>query len=175
MERGVCAGRRSAARERGAAQRTGEEAEEVVDGDLAPAVVDLDVLVVDVEGVVIEAEDLGGEDVARIARHVVGEHQDDVVVGDPEALHNVVDGEDVGDVAVVEPERRRAHEHRPVVRVSLIAVAHSPAAPKKFDLFPLSGRRTDTIAIALLALIAAGWRRHSFLLALAALCGALPR
>lgn len=50
-----------------------------------------------------------GEGVSSVTRHVVREHEHDVRVGYPQPPHGVVDGEGVGNVAVVEPEARRAH------------------------------------------------------------------
>ena len=60
---------------------------------------------------------LAREDVARTARHVVGEHEDDVTVGDAQSLHRAIEGQGVGYVPVVEPKARRVNQHRPVVGV----------------------------------------------------------
>ena len=92
----------------------GQDAQERRGGDLVPAVVHLDVVAVEVDRVVDVAEDAPREGVARVARHVVREHQDDALVGDAEALDRAVEAQRVRDVAVVEPVPRRVHEHRPV-------------------------------------------------------------
>lgn len=96
------------------ADAIGQQADKVLDGDLVAAVVDLDVVAVEVDGAIRVAVDGPGEGVAGVAGHVVGEHQDDLGVGDAEALDGSVHGEDIGEVAVVEPESRRADEDGPV-------------------------------------------------------------
>lgn len=72
------------------ADAIGEQADEVLDGDLVAAVVDLDVVAVQVDGAVGVAVDGAGEGVARVAGHVVGQHQDDLRVRDAQALHRPV-------------------------------------------------------------------------------------
>lgn len=99
------------------ADAIGQQANEVLDGDFVAAVVDLDVVAVQVDGAVRVAVDGAGEGVARVAGHVVGKHEDDLGVGDAEALDGAVDGEHVGYVAVVEPEARRADDDGPVAGV----------------------------------------------------------
>lgn len=47
-----------------------------------------------------------GKGIPSVAGHVVGQHEDDVRVWDPQAPHGVVDGEGVSNVSVVEPEAR---------------------------------------------------------------------
>lgn len=69
----------------------------------------LDVSLVQVELVVLAVINASGEGVSSVTRHVVREHEHDVRVRYPQAPHGVVHGEGVGDVAVVEPEARRAH------------------------------------------------------------------
>jgi hypothetical protein len=93
------------------------EPDEVLHSDLVPSVVHLDVVAVQVKRAVSVVEDGAREGVARVAGHVVGQHKDDLRVGDAEALDGAVEREDIGKVAVVEPEARGAHEHRPVGRV----------------------------------------------------------
>lgn len=101
LDAGVESGRRPArAREeqvssahQGGAQRAGrtrEEAEEGLDRDLLALVVDLDAVAVQVDLAVGVRVDGAGERVARVARDVVGEHEDDLRVGDAEALDGAV-------------------------------------------------------------------------------------
>lgn len=84
--------------------RTGEETDKVVNSHLAPPIVNLDLFVVDIQLVVVVVEDCGRELVAGVASHVVGQHHYDVVVGYPQPLDNMIDGEHVGHMPVVEPE-----------------------------------------------------------------------
>jgi hypothetical protein len=93
------------------------EPDEVLDGDVVSAVVDLDVVAVQVERAVGVVVDGAGEGVAGVAGHVVGQHEDDLRVGDPEALDGAIQREHVGEVPVVEPEARGADEDGPVGRV----------------------------------------------------------
>lgn len=99
------------------AQPVGEQADEVLDRDLVAAVVDLDVVAVQVEGAIGVVVDGAREGVARVAGHVVGEHEDDLGVRDAQALDGAVEGEHVGEVAVVEPEAGGGDEDGPVGRV----------------------------------------------------------
>lgn len=85
-------------------EAVGKEADEGFDGDFVAAVVDLDVVAVEIEGAVGVVVDGAGEGVAGVAGHVVREHEDDLGVWDAEAFYGAVEGEDVGQVAVVEPE-----------------------------------------------------------------------
>ena len=64
---------------------------------------DLDVFPVQVQAVVLIVKHLGRVRVARIARHVVRKHEDDVVVGDAQPLHRAVQRQRVGNVPVIEP------------------------------------------------------------------------
>ena len=91
-----------------------EQPDEVLDGHLVAAVVDFDIGAVEVNGAVAIGVDGAGEGVARVAGHVVGEHEDDLGVGDAEALDGAVEGEDIGEVTVVEPEARGRDEDGPV-------------------------------------------------------------
>lgn len=70
--------------------RTGEEAEECLDRDLLALVVDLDLVAVEVDLALRARVDGGGEGVARVARCVVGEHEDDLRVGNAEPLDGAV-------------------------------------------------------------------------------------
>ena len=85
---------------------------------MAPVVSDLDVVSVDVDLLVCVVEDGRRVRVARVARHVVCYHQNDLTVGNAKALDTAVDGQHVRHVPVVEPETRRIYQHRPVVRVT---------------------------------------------------------
>ena len=85
-------------------QAVGQEADEVLDRDFVAPVIDFDVVAVEIEGAVGVVVDGAGEGVAGVAGHVVGEHEDDLRVWDPEPFDGAVEGEDVGEVAVVEPE-----------------------------------------------------------------------
>ena len=91
-----------------------QETNEVLDSDLIATVVDLDVVAVEINGAVGIAVDGSGEGIAGVAGHVVGEHEDDLGVGNTETFDGSVHGEDIGEVAVVEPESRCADENGPV-------------------------------------------------------------
>jgi hypothetical protein len=93
------------------------EADEVLDGDFVASVIDLDVVAIQIERTVGVVVDGAGEGVAGVARHVIGQHEDDLRIRDAEALDGAIEGEDICQVAVVEPESRGAHEDGPVGRV----------------------------------------------------------
>ena len=100
------------------AQPVGEQPDEVLDRDLVAAVVDLDVVAVEIERAVGVVVDRAWESVAWVAGHIVGEHEDDLRVRDAQALDSAVEGEHVGEVAVVEPEAGGGDEDGPVGGVS---------------------------------------------------------
>lgn len=80
------------------------EPNEVLHCDLVSSVVNLDVVSVQIEGAVSVVEHGSWEGVAWVAGHVVRQHEDDLRVGNAEALDCAVEREDVGQVPVVEPE-----------------------------------------------------------------------
>ena len=82
--------------------------------DFIPAIIHLDVIAVEIERAVRVVVDGPGEGIARVARHVVRQHEDDLRVGDAEALDGAVEGEHVGEMAVVEPEARGGDQDGPV-------------------------------------------------------------
>ena len=63
---------------RGGAESPREKSDQVLDGDLVSGVVDLHVVPVHIDVLVGIVEDGGGPGVARVARHVVSNHQDDL-------------------------------------------------------------------------------------------------
>lgn len=95
----------------------GQETDKILHRHLVPAIVHLDVVAVEIDGTVRVAVDCPGKGVARVAGHVVGEHEDDLGVGDAQPLDGSVYGQDIGEMAVVEPEARRADEDGPVAGV----------------------------------------------------------
>lgn len=101
---------------------------EVFDRDLVSSVVHLDVVAVQIHSAVGVGVDGAREGVARVAGHVVGQHEDDLGVRDAEALHGAVDGQHVGQVAVVEPEPRGADQHGPVAGVLAESMAEEEEA-----------------------------------------------
>ena len=96
------------------AQPVRQQPDEVLDRDLVAAVVDLDVVAVEIQRAVRVVVDGPREGVARVAGHVVRQHEDDLRVGDAESLYGAVEGEDVGEVAVVEPEAGGGDQDGPV-------------------------------------------------------------
>ena len=96
------------------AQPVRQQADEVLHRDLVPAVVDLDVVAVEVERAVGVVVDGAREGVARVAGHVVREHEDDLRVRYPEALNGPVEREHIGQVPVVEPEAGGGDQDGPV-------------------------------------------------------------
>ena len=60
------------------AKRTRQQTYEILHRDFVPAIVNFDVLAVEVECVAAVGEHAPGEMVARIAGHIIGEHKDDV-------------------------------------------------------------------------------------------------
>lgn len=94
-----------------------QQADEVLHRHLVPPVVHLDVVSVEIDGAVGVGVDGAGEGIARVAGHVVGEHEDDLRVGDAEPLDGAVHGQHVGQMPVVEPEARCADQHSPVACV----------------------------------------------------------
>lgn len=49
-------------------------------------------------------ENSGGKDVSWVAGDIIGEHENDIGVGDAQAFDSPVHGKRVGNMAVVEPE-----------------------------------------------------------------------
>lgn len=96
------------------AQPIRKQPDEVLHRHLVTAIVHLDVIAVEIDRAVCVAVDGAGEGVARVAGHVVGQHQNDLRVGDPESLDGAVQRQDIGKVAVVKPEPRRRDQHSPV-------------------------------------------------------------
>lgn len=86
------------------ANAIGQQTDKVLDRNLVATIVDLNVVAIEIDSAIRVAVDGSGEGVAGVASHVVGEHQDDLGVGDAEALYGSVHGEDIGKVAIVEPE-----------------------------------------------------------------------
>ena len=72
------------------AERTSQQTQEILHRDFVPAVVNFDVLTVEVERVAAVCEHAAGEVVARIAGRIISEHKDDVRVGYTEALHGAI-------------------------------------------------------------------------------------
>ncbi|KAI6769197.1 hypothetical protein HG531_010301 [Fusarium graminearum] len=91
-----------------------QEANKVLDSDLIATVVHLNVVTVEINGAIGVAVDGSREGIAGIASHVIGKHEDDLGVGNTETLNGSVHGEDIGEVAVVEPEPRCADQNSPV-------------------------------------------------------------
>jgi hypothetical protein len=91
-----------------------QEANEVLDSDLIATVIHLDVVAVEIDGAIGVAVDGSGEGIARVTSHIIGKHENDLGVGNTETLDSSVHGEDIGEVAVVEPEPRCADQNRPV-------------------------------------------------------------
>ena len=79
---------------------------EILDRDFVAAVVDLDVVPVQIDGAVGITVNGAREGIARVACHIIGQHEDNLRIWDPETLHGAVEGEHVGQMAVVEPEAR---------------------------------------------------------------------
>ena len=87
-----------------------QQADEVLHRDLVAAVVDLDVLAVQVHAAVGVGVDGAREGVAWVAGHVVGEHEEDLRVGNAEAFDRAVEAERVREMAIVEPEATGRYE-----------------------------------------------------------------
>lgn len=94
-----------------------QETNKVLNGHLVAPVVDLYVVAVQVDGAVGVGVDGTGEGVAWVAGHVVGQHQDDLAVGNAQTLDGTVDGQHIGEVTVVEPEARGTDQDGPVAGV----------------------------------------------------------
>jgi hypothetical protein len=60
------------------AERTSEQTQEILHRDFVPAIVNFDVLAIEVKCVAAICEHAAWEMVARIAGRIVGEHEDDV-------------------------------------------------------------------------------------------------
>ena len=96
------------------ADAIGQQTDKVLDGNLVATRVDLDVVAIEIDGAIRVAVDGSGEGIARIAGHVIGEHEDDLRVRNAEALHGAIEGEDISQVAVVEPESGCRDQNGPV-------------------------------------------------------------
>ena len=73
-----------------------QQPDEVLDGDFVPAVVNFHILAVQVQGPVGVVVDSAGEGVAGVAGHVIGEHEQDLRVGDSQPFDCTVEGQRVG-------------------------------------------------------------------------------
>ena len=91
-----------------------EHAQHRAHGHLGAAVVDLHRVAVHVARVLLRQKHLSGVPVPRAARHVVRQHQHNVVLGDPQVPQLAVEPQRVRRVPVVEPVPRRVHHHSPV-------------------------------------------------------------
>lgn len=96
-----------------------QQAHKVLHRDLVASVIDFDVVAVDVDVLDAIVEDGRWSRVSRIASHVVGYHEDDLGIGNSETFDAPVNGEDVGHVAIVEPETGRVHQYCPIVGVAI--------------------------------------------------------
>ena len=61
-------------------QAPGEHSNEVLDGDLVAAIVDLDIRTVHVNHLVLVVEHGARSRIARVARHIIGKHQNYVAI-----------------------------------------------------------------------------------------------
>ena len=91
-----------------------QQTNEILHRDLVPAIIHLDVIAVEIQRAIRIVVDCTGEGVARIAGHVVRQHEDDLRVGNSKPFDGSVQREDVGKVAVVEPETRGGDQDGPV-------------------------------------------------------------
>ena len=91
-----------------------EKPYEALDRDFVTPIIDLDIVSIKIDGAVCVAVDGSGEGVARVTCHVIGEHEDYLGVWDSKTLDRAVEGENIGEMAVVEPESRRRYEDGPV-------------------------------------------------------------
>lgn len=90
MGRRVLPGESVHARECFGPRRTCEQPNEILHGHLVATIIDFDVVAVEVEVPPRFGVNAPREFVARITRDVIGEHEDDVGVGDPETLYGTV-------------------------------------------------------------------------------------
>ena len=86
----------------------GEDVADVLFGEVGEAVVNLDIAV-DIVAAGLYAYFAGGG-IGGVAGYVVGADEDDVLIGEAVASEQLVEGEDVGLVAVVGPARGGGHE-----------------------------------------------------------------
>lgn len=96
------------------AQSVSEQPDEVLHRDFVAAVIHLDVIAVEIECAIRVIVDGARERVARVAGHVVGEHENNLRVRNAEAFHGAVEGEDIGKVPVIEPEAGGGDQYSPI-------------------------------------------------------------
>ena len=94
-----------------------QQPNKVLHGNLIPPIIHLDIVTIQINSPVRVAVYSTWKGIARVAGHVVGEHEDDLGVGDAETLDGSVHGEDVSEMAVVEPKAGCADEDGPVAGV----------------------------------------------------------
>jgi hypothetical protein len=82
--------------------------------DFIAPIVHLNVFSVHVQVVILIVKDLTGIGVARVARDVIRQHQYDLTVWNPKALHSTVKRQGIRHVAVIVPVPGRAYQHSPV-------------------------------------------------------------
>lgn len=96
---------------------TSEKTNKIIDGHLTPTIVNLCVFVIDIQAMVVMVINGGRKGIASIAGHVVGQHQDYMVVGYSQSFNYVVHREDIGNMSVIKPKRRGANEYCPIICV----------------------------------------------------------
>ena len=115
---------------------TRQNSQEVLYRDLIAAIIDLDVISIQVQMPPRVAVDAARELITRIARGVIREHENDVRVGNAETLHRAIHPECIRHVLtsdmslclcepstsasthpVIEPVTRRTHQNGPIVCV----------------------------------------------------------
>ena len=84
---------------------------------LVSSVIDFDVITVHIDlliGVVVNGGRVG---IPGVAGHVVGNHQNDLAVGYPQAFDTAVNAQNVGYMSVIEPEPGSIYQNSPIARV----------------------------------------------------------
>lgn len=94
---------------------TGQQSNETLHRHFVPAIVNLQIAVVQINSSQLIVYDGPGINVARVACNVLGQHENDAIVGDAECLDRLIDAQHVGRMTIVEPVGGRVHQHRPAV------------------------------------------------------------
>lgn len=97
---------------------TCQQPDKVLDSNLITTIVDIDRVSIEINSAIVVVVDSASKLISRIAGDIIGQHKNNIGVGDAKPLDGAIYRQCICDMAVIEPEARRAHENCPVVGVS---------------------------------------------------------
>jgi len=91
-----------------------QQTDEVLHRDLIAPIINFNIIAVQIQSAISIVIDSSWEGIAWVTRHVIGQHQNNLRIGDAETLNGTVERKDIGKVAVIEPEARGGDQDGPV-------------------------------------------------------------